>query len=260
MQHPTHRNSPIAVVDRIAAIINCVAEHHEPVSVSEVAREIDLPKSTVSRIVKSVLPHGLLEFQEEGLVLGLRFFELGELASRPRTLRRLTFAHMENLRRITGHSVHLAVLDGPHVVYIEILRSRTTPPLPSRVGGRVPAHATAVGKALLAFSPPEVTEAIIMQGLTRVGPSTITNPDALRAALWRTRASGIAVEQEESSPGSSCVGAPVLLGDDQAPVAAISISGTVGTLDVEACSISLREAASSLTKQAVLLPRSGRTI
>lgn len=260
MQHPTHRDNPVAVVDRIAAIVNCVAEHPEPVSISEVARETGLPKSTVFRIVKSVVPHGLLEFQDERLVLGLRFFELGELASRPRTLRRLTFAHMENLRRITGHTVHLAVLDGPHVVYIEILRSRSTPPLPSRVGGRVPAHATAVGKALLAFSPPEVTEAIIERGLLRVTPDTITDPDALRAALWRIRAAGVAVEREESSPGSTCVGAPVLVGDGDQPIAGISISGTVESLDVASSSRALLDAVVKLKRQAVLLPRHGRTM
>lgn len=258
--HPAQQDNPIAVVDRIAAIVNFVAEQPSAVSVSEVARRTGLPKSTTSRIVRSLIPHGLLEFEDEGLVLGLRFFELGEQASRPRTLRRLTYAHMEGLRRVTGHTVHLAVLDSRHVVYIEILRSRTTPALPSRIGGRVPAHATGVGKALLAFSPPEATEQLIEGGLERLGPRTITDPDALRAALWKVRASGIAVEQEESGRGTVCVAAPILVGDNNEPIAAISVSGLITDMNIAACERALRDAIAALRKQASALPRSGRTM
>lgn len=258
--HPAHQDNPIAVVDRIAAIINFVAEQRHPVSVGEVARRTGLPKSTTSRIVRSLIPHGLLEFQDDGLVLGLRFFELGEQASRPRTLRRLTYVHMEGLRRMTGHTVHLAVLDGQHVVYIEILRARSTPALVSRIGGRVPAHATAVGKAMLAFSPPEATERIIERGLERLGPRTITDPDALRAELWKVRASGIAIEREESGRRTACVAAPILVGDDDEPIAAISVSGLVDDMDLVACERLLREAVSALRQQASLLPRGGHTM
>ena len=258
--HPAQQDNPIAVVDRIAAIINYVAEQRSAVSISEVSRRTGLPKSTTSRIVRSLIPHGLLEFQDDGLVLGLRFFELGEQASRPRSLRRLTYAHMEGLRRTTGHSVHLAVLDGRHVVYIEILRSRSTPALPSRVGGRVPAHATAVGKALLAFSPPEATEQLIAGGLERLGPRTITDPDALRAALWKVRASGIAIEEEESGRGAACVAAPILVGDTNEPIAAISVSGLAADMNLAACERALRDAVSALRKQASALPHSGLTM
>lgn len=258
--HPAQQDNPIAMVDRIASIVNFVADQREPVSVSEVARRTGLPKSTVSRIVHSLIPHGLLEFQDDGIVLGLRFFELGEQACRPRSLRRLTYAHMEGLRRVTGQTVHLAVLDLIHVVYIEILRSRNTPALPSRVGGRVPAHATAVGKAILAFSPPEVTEKLIEGGLEKVGPRTITDPDALRAALWKIRANGVAVEVEESGRGAACVAAPILVGEGKEPIAAISVSGLAGELDLQACGRALRDATAALRRQAVSLPRSGRTM
>lgn len=258
--HPAQQDNPIAVVDRIAAIVNFVAEQRDAVSIGEVARRTGLPKSTVSRIVRSLIPHGLLELQDEGIVLGLRFFELGEQASRPRSLRRLTYAHMESLRRATGQTVHLAVLDLPHVVYIEILRARNSPPLPSRVGGRVLAHTTGVGKALLAFSPPEATEQLIERGLERLGPRTITEPDALRAALWKVRASGFAVEVEESARGVACVAAPVLIGESDEPVAAISVSGLAHEIDLQACGRAVRDATLALRRQAVALPRSGRTM
>lgn len=248
---PNERDGPIAVVDRIAAIIDCVAKETFPISVSEVARRTGLAKSTTSRIVRSILPHGLLEMQDEGLVVGLKFFEMGERASRPRKLRRLAYPMMEGLRHATGNTVHLAVLSGHHVVYIEILRSRTTPRLPSSVGGRVPAHATGVGKAMMAFSDPAVTERIIDAGLERIGPSTLTDPDALLAELWRIRASGIATEIEESGRGSACVAAPLFDEETGDPIAAISVSGPAGQLDMQATERALRDAVAALKRQRV---------
>ncbi|MGJ0203420.1 IclR family transcriptional regulator domain-containing protein [Leucobacter sp. gxy201] len=260
MRHPAERDNPTAVVDRIAAIVNCVAEHGAPISIGEISRRTGLPKSTTARIVRSLLPHGLVEAQEEGYVLGLRFFELGEKASRPRNLRRLTYAHMVGLRHTTGLTVHLAVLDGSHVVYIEILRSRTTPMIPSRIGGRVPAHATALGKAMLGFSPPEVSERLIASGLERLGPRTITDPDALRAALWRVRSNGIAIEKEESAPGVACIAAPILTEGHSGPIAALSVAGALADMDLEASERALRETIDALRRQASALPHASRTM
>ncbi|MCM1011728.1 MULTISPECIES: IclR family transcriptional regulator [unclassified Brevibacterium] len=260
MRHPAEQDSPIAVVDRIASIVNCVAADDAPVSISEVARRTGLPKSTTSRIVNSLLPHGLLEMEDDGLVLGLRFFELGEVASRPRNLRRLTHAHLERLRHATGQTVHLAVLDGAHVVYIEIRRSRRIPHLPSRVGGRLPAHATGVGKVLLAHSPPSVAEALIDSGLERVGPCTIVDGDRLRAELWRVRSQGVAIEREESGEGVACVAAPIMVRGGEEPIAALSVSGALAEMDLEACERRLRETVTALNAQAARLPSSWRML
>lgn len=252
-------NKPVSIIDRVSVILDCFSHQKAVLSVSELARRTGLAKSTTSRLTTELVKHGFLERQGKDLVLGLRFFELGEKASRPRTLRRLTYAHMEGLRRRTGHTVHLAVLDGRHVVYIEILPSRTAPKLPSRVGGRVPAHATGVGKALLAFSDPSVTENIIAGGLTAIGPHTITDGDALRTALWKVRSAGIAIEQEESGPGVACVAAPILVHDDQ-PVAAISVSGWVNDMDLQACAALVGAAARELRQQIGALPPSRQTL
>lgn len=249
----TERNMPVSMIGRISIILDCFTHSEATLSISELARRSGLAKSTTSRLVAELAQHGFLEQQPTGITLGLRFFELGEKAVRPRSLRRLTYSHMEGLRRTTGHTVHLAVLDGRHVVYIEILPSRTTPALPSRVGGRVPAHATAVGKALLAFSDPSVTERLVTSGLETVGPQTITDPDQLRAALWRIRSTGIAVEHEESGAEVACVGAPILVNGDH-PLAAISVSGWANSIDLQACAVAIRKVTEVLRIQAESLP------
>lgn len=248
------RNIPDSIIGRISIIFDCFSHVDSTMTVSELARRSGLAKSTTSRLVADLTRHGFLEVSGASISLGLRFFELGQKAVRPHTLRRLTYAHMESLRRTTGHTVHLAVLNGRQVVYIEILPSRTSPALPSRVGGRLPAHATAVGKAILAFSDPAVTEECIASGLEAFGPKTITDPDALRAALWRIRSVGFATENEESGPGVACVAAPILIRDGRHPIAGISVSGWNHDIDLDACMAALRTASESLRQQVERLP------
>lgn len=253
------RNVPVSIIGRVSIIFDCFSHRDSTLTVSELARRTGLAKSTTSRLVSELTTYGFLENQGTAITLGLRFFELGQKAVRPHTLRRLTYAHMEGLRRTTGHTVHLAVLDAGQVVYIEILPSRTSPILPSRVGGRLPAHATAVGKAMLAFSDPSVTEEHIESGLVAVGPHTITDPDALRAALWRIRSTGFATEREESGQGVACVAAPILVRDGE-PIAGISVSGWTHSIDLQACMAALSTAIESLRQQVAKLPANRQTI
>jgi DNA-binding IclR family transcriptional regulator len=116
-------------------------------------------------------------------------------------------------------------------VYVEILRGREAPWLPSGVGGRLPAHATGVGKALLAGSSDDVLTAVIATGLPRVGPRTLTTPGPLLRQLKRISASGTAYEHEESAPGVACVASAIRV-DDGPPVAAVSASGWIGKVDI----------------------------
>lgn len=247
------RDIPVSIIGRVSLIFDCFSHVDSSLTVSELARRTGLAKSTTSRLVTELTTYGFLETHGTSITLGLRFFELGQRSVRPHTLRRLTYAHMETLRRTTGHTVHLAVLDAGQVVYIEILPSRTSPTLPSRVGGRLPAHATAVGKAILAFSAPSLTEGLIAQGLTAVGPHTITEPGALRAALWRIRSSGFATEREESAPGVACVAVPILVRDG-VPIAGISVSGWIHNMDLDAAMTALRSVSESLRHQVEKLP------
>jgi DNA-binding IclR family transcriptional regulator len=224
------RNDKTSVVARVADILGAFNRAEQSLGVSELARRTGLPKPTAYRIAKELVRHRLLERQGTEFRLGLRLFELGEQAARRRNLRDVALPFMADLRAATRQTIHLAVLEGSEVVYIEILRQKSAPRLPSRVGGRLPAHATAVGKAILAFSPGSVIEDTIRNGLTRLGPRTTVAPGMLRRELSRIKANGVAVEFEESAPGVVCAASPVL-GADDAAVAAISISGWVGKLN-----------------------------
>ena len=214
--------------------------NHPSLSVSELARRSGLPKSTTHRLVGELCRLGLLESTRDGIRLGFRLFELGELVPRHRGLRDAALPFMEDLMEATHQRVHLAVLEGVEVVYVQILGSR--------FGGRLPAHATGVGKAILAFSPPSVVSARMEAGLPRLSPRTIVMPGALTRELATIREQGVAYDREESSPGIACAAAPVF-GMHGVVVAGLSVSGRTGQIDVEKIAPAVRTAALALSRR-----------
>lgn len=243
----TERDDTGTMVGRVASIFDAFTSNDDELGISEIARRTGLAKSTVSRIVNELITRKFLERGETGVRLGLRLFELGETAARPRDLRKIALASMSDLRAAVHLTIHLAVLERNEVVYIEILPARGIPPLPSRVGGRMPAHATGVGKALLAFSPPEVIDEVLSQDLAKVGPNTVTDPAALRREFARIRNGGLAYEREESAPGVACAATAIRASNGE-PIAALSAAGWIADVDVRRVGLAVHTAAQSINR------------
>jgi DNA-binding IclR family transcriptional regulator len=127
-------------------------------------------------------------------------------------------------------------------VYVSKIGGHRQAPAPSRIGGRMPLHCTAIGKALLAHAGDELVARVVGGGLERRTPHTITAPGLLRRQLASSRETGVAYEREESMLGLLCVAAPVLDRDDR-PLAAISLAGRVGRFRPEKHLLQLRAAA-----------------
>jgi len=193
----------------------------EPIAIREIARRTGLPLASVHRVVVRLSAWGALERTAEGVRPGLRLFELGQLVPARGTLRELALPFMGDLYAATHEVVSLAVLDGTDTVWVEQLSGRLAPPVPSRVGGRLPAHVTAAGKVLLAADA-EAAEALCARGLARHGPGTITDPERLRGELDEIRERGVAINREESRRGVLGVAAPVWR--DGAVVAALALA------------------------------------
>ncbi len=236
------------MLERAVSVLRAFDPEHPTLSVSELARRVDLPKSTVHRLASEMTRLGLLESTARGLRLGMRLFELGEMAPRSRSVREAALPYMEDLRLAAGATVHLAVLEGVDVVYIEILRAKTGPRLPSRVGGRLPAHATGVGKAIMAFSDPAVAQTRIEAGLPALTRHTLVMPGALRNALSSARRDGVAYDHEESGYGIYCAAAPIF-GPGGLPVAALSVTGTTHRLDLPRLAPAVRTAAMAISRR-----------
>lgn len=244
---PAERNPSPGVLDRVSELFAAFDEDTQRLTLSELARRAEIPKSTVHRLVNHLARLGLLEVRDGQIQLGIRLFELGELVPRRRTLADAAAPHMIDLRDATGRTVHLAVLDGQDVVYVHITPGRTGPRMPSRIGGRLPVHATGVGKAILAFSPAATVQPIVEGPLPPMSPYTITLPGALGRELVSIRSSGVAYDREESTVGISCVAAPVL-GPHGYAIAALSVSGTTAGTDVARLGPAVQTAALALSR------------
>ncbi|HEV8020814.1 MAG TPA: IclR family transcriptional regulator [Candidatus Lustribacter sp.] len=188
--------------------------------ISEIARQMQLPKSNVARLIADLRSEGYVVRDERRRYrLGMHVHGLGG-----GLLYNACLPGLIELRRRTGMSAHLAVLDGIEVVHVERLRSDR---MFAFIGGRTlqsPIHATCTGKALVAFAPEATRERAIAAGLPRYSNATITDAAAFRSELARIREDGFALDREEYMPGLCACAAPVFQRDGSA-VAAIAVVG-----------------------------------
>jgi IclR family transcriptional regulator, KDG regulon repressor len=219
----------IQAIERAVAILNTFSAEEPEFGVTELADRLELHKSTVHRFLVNLEAAGLVERNRHTsrYRLGLRIFELGGLVLQQMNLWDEALPFLEGLVRDSGETGHLAVLDGGEAVYIEKVEARRALRIPSAIGRGYPAHATSLGKLLLAHLDPGASDALISErGLHRCAPNTITEPDRLRDELARIRAQGYAVDDEEYEEGLRCIGAPIV-GHTGQVVAAIGIGGPV---------------------------------
>lgn len=243
----------VSVLDRVTAVFDAFGDDDEGLGVSELARRANLPKSTVSRLTADLVAQRFLERDGDRLFLGLRLFELAQTVERPRMLRRLAFPVMTELRDATGHSVSLGVLDGAHVIGIAMLRGESAGPPLVRIGGRLPAHATATGKVLLAFSSESDVDRVIEAGLAGRTARTICDPAELRRRLAEIRRVGVAVEDGECADDRACV-ASAILAPGGVPVAAIAVAGPASHLVPDRVASAVRSAAAALSRRLAANP------
>ncbi|MFP5071992.1 IclR family transcriptional regulator [Pseudonocardia nantongensis] len=193
--------------------------------VSELARRAHIPKSTAFRLLSYLEEGGYVERVGTDYRLGWRLFELGNRVQhcRPQGLRDIALPYLSELYASTRHVAHLGVLEGKDVVYLEKIHGHHAVRTPTTVGSRLPAACVGLGKAMLAFSAPDVVRTVLTAGLQRRTRYSISESGRLLRELARTRSDGLAVDREEAALGLTCVAAPILVGGR--PVAAISVSG-----------------------------------
>jgi DNA-binding IclR family transcriptional regulator len=202
----------IQAIERAVAILNAFTVDDPELGVTDLSEKVGLHKSTVHRFMVNLDAAGLVERnQRTGRYrLGLRIFELGGLVMQQMNLWDEALPFLEGLVRDTGETGHLAVLDGGEAIYIERVEARRALRVPSAIGRGYPAHATNLGKVLLADLPRErVAEIVAERGLASYTRHTITDPDDLDAELERIRQRGYAVDNEEYDDGLRCIGAGV---------------------------------------------------
>lgn len=238
-----------SVLDRVTAVFDAFGAHDEGLGVSELARRANLPKSTVSRIATELVAQRMLDRDGDKLYLGVRLFELGQTVEEPRRLRRIALPLMAELRNTTGHTVHLAMREGNDVVVIAIIRGTPGPKPTTMIGDRIPAHASALGKAILAFSSEEAVGRVLQHGLRRSTARTLCEPEELERQFGEIRLTGVSLERGEYATDRICVASPILA-HGAVPLAAIAVTGTAGELVCDRVSPAVRAAAITIGHRA----------
>jgi DNA-binding IclR family transcriptional regulator len=246
-------SSTVKSAERLLDVLGLLARHTKPVPTMTIARECSIPKSSAHHLLNVMRARNFVTYYEaeHAWGLGVSVFEIGSAYLRSEPLQRLGRHILIELTQRTGETSHLAMLHGTEVLYIDKEQpSGSAPKLVTEIGVRLPAHLTAVGRAILA----ELTEAQVralyahqpLVQRTGQGPTSI---DALLRDLDDVRHRGYAFDNEMVTPGISCVASPVF-SHEGVPVAALGVTYVAAQRradDVELAAALVREMSARLS-------------
>lgn len=196
------------VTSKVLAILEAFEKSRGALSLTDIAEKSGLPLSTAHRLVNELTDWGFLSREPNGRYqLGIRLWELAQNTGRQ--LRDAARPYIQDLFSLTGETAHLAVRAGHEVLYIDRVYGSKRVPRAGRVGGRLPMHATAVGKVILAFEEDWVRDAYLNRQLERHTAHTHVDPKKLAAELIQIREQGYATTLEEVRLGSCSIAVPV---------------------------------------------------
>jgi IclR family transcriptional regulator, KDG regulon repressor len=221
------RENMVKSVSRALDIIDIVSSQKDGLGVTEIAKQMDINKSSVYRILSTLVQYGYMEQDEETsrYKLGYKFLEMSSKLLESIDLRKEAKPYLQELEKETNEVIHLVVYDQGEVIYIEKLEGTETLRMHSKVGKRAPMHCTAVGKAILANLPSNVVLDILeRKGMPRHTDKTITAKDEFLKELAQVKQKGYALDLEENEYGIRCIAVPIF--DHVGKViAAVSVSG-----------------------------------
>lgn len=202
------REAGRSTIDRMLTLLEALDEPR--LTLTEVAMKADLPISTAGRILNALEQWGGVSRGVDGTYeVGHRLWEIGARASKASVLREASRPALARLSGSTGESAQLAVLEGGSALIVECLAANNARPIATRVGGRLPFHASAAGRVLLAHEDDDFIAKVLRGKLQRLTPYTQVMPGRLAQELLAVRRGGAAAVREEMTLGRSSVAAPV---------------------------------------------------
>jgi DNA-binding IclR family transcriptional regulator len=205
---PESAHSGASVTSRALAILASFENSTGSLSVAKIAQRAHLPLSTTYRLVRELEEWGGLRRGSDGKYgIGFRVWELGQLAGR--RLRDRAHPFLQDLFDLTHENVHMAIRDGMQTLYVDKVYSSRKMPVVSRVGGRLPMHATAVGRVLLAEQPDWFVDAYLQRELEAPTAKTVTDPKVLKEIIEDVRRDGYSVTHEQMRAGMLSMALPV---------------------------------------------------
>lgn len=231
VSRPGGGDAPVKSAGRTLDVLEALAAAPRRCSLVELARALQIPKSSLHGILRTLMQRGWVEADTTGtrFGLGIRALQVGAAYLETDDAAELLAGVLDRLAAQFGETVHLGRLDGPHVVYLAKRESVHPLRLYSAIGRQLPAHATALGKVLLAQRGDDAVDRLLNWPLPALTSHTITDPEALHRELAATRDRGYAVDREENTEGIVCFAMAVPL---QNPAShAISLSVPAARLD-----------------------------
>jgi len=251
----------IKSLEKALGILDCFTEARPVWGVSELARELGMPKSTVVTLLATMELCGYVEQNErtKDYRLALRLFELGYVVRDNMKIRSYVLPVLEELQQMTSEIVYLVIPRYGRVLYLESVYPTKRLVQYSTAGRLGPMHCTGVGKAMLAFMAEEDVDQIIKSmGLPGFTATTLTSPQALKDELKLIRQRGYAIDNGEHDSSIRCVAVP-LIGEQGAVVGGISVSGSYMrfTQDaMESYAHHLMDAVTSIQRYIQFIPKS----
>ena len=255
----------VQALDRALALLDVMARS-DGIALSDLSQQAGLAPSSAYRLLQTLAKRGYVEFLERDQLwaVGVEAFRTGMAFQRRYSIASVGRGILADLAQMSGETANIAIFEGGEIVFVAQVESPEPIRAFFRSGERRAAHASGIGKALLAELPRRAVERVIAdKGLEPFTPRTLTEPSALFADLARTHLRGWALDDEERNAGMRCIAAAIYneFGD---PVAGLSVSGPVARLDdakVAVLGPKVAAAAAEITRLVggVSLPRAGAT-
>ena len=198
-------------IDRAMSILECFSEKRRELKLSEIAKMLDLNKSTVHGIITTLKYHRLIDQDEltQRYRLGIRFMEFSDVVINSMDIRNVAHPVIEEVCGRIGETVNLGMIDGSDVIYIEMKECSKSIRISSKVGLRIPAYATADGRIILCYMEKDKLAKILPKRLKKYTVNTVTDKRKLMHRFSEMRKNGCAVDNEEVVQGIKCVAAPI---------------------------------------------------
>ena len=237
-----------STISRALALLEAFDRDRTRMNLTTLADASSLPIATAHRILQELSRLGVVERNVDGTFqIGVRLWEVGSLAARQLDLRQTARPTMEALHETTGQTIQLVVLDGTDALCVEKISGSGSVANLTEIAGRLPLHATSVGRVILAYSEPDLLARLAATGFERCTPRTVVMPGVLRANLDKVGKEKIAYCYEEYSIGASSIAAPIF-GSGGQFTAALGILAK-SSVDISRFAVALKTSSSSISRQ-----------
>jgi len=199
-------------IDRAVAILECFTENKRELKLSDIANMLDLNKSTVHGLLNTLKYHGFIEQDEvtQKYRLGTRFIVYSDLVLNSMDIINISYPIIERVCEKIEETVHIAMLDGTDVVYIEKKECTKSIKTSTRIGARIPAYVTADGKIILCYLEKDKLKELLPRNIKKLTSNTITDKHQLLESFAAIKSNGYAVDYEETVQGLVCIAAPIM--------------------------------------------------